>query len=376
MSRRPRRNHTAAFKAKVALAALKGEKTLSELAEQFDLHANQITQWRGPASGRCGSRVWRSQGAGIFQSRRDPAARQDRRVKPGAGFFRKRALESGSPERKKMIDPEDKLSIQKQSKLLKVSRSSVYYKPRPLSEDELKLMRAIDALHLEHPFAGSRMLRDFLLRDGVRVGRRHMRTAMRRMGIEAIYRKPNTSKPAQGHKIYPYLLRNVVVTRANQVWSTDISYIPMKRGFVYLVAVIDWFSRRVLNWKLSITMDVSFCLEALDEALKKYGKPEIFNTDQGSQFTSIDFTGRLKKEGIAISMDGKGRWCDNVFVERFWRSIKYEEVYLHAYDSVSEARSRIGQYIQFFNSRRPHSSLQAQTPDQVYFNRPQEQLAA
>jgi putative transposase len=275
-----------------------------------------------------------------------------------------------------MIDPEDKLSIQKQSKLLKVSRSSVYYKPRPLSEDELKLMRAIDELHLEHPFAGSRMLRDFLLRDDVRVGRRHMRTAMRRMGVEAIYRKPNTSKPAQGHKIYPYLLRNVAVTRANQVWSTDISYIPMKRGFVYLIAVIDWFSRRVLSWKLSITMDVSFCLEALDEALKKYGKPEIFNTDQGSQFTSIDFTGRLKKEGIAISMDGKGRWCDNVFVERFWRSIKYEEVYLHAYDSVSEARSRIGQYIQFFNSRRPHSSLQAQTPDQVYFNRPQEQLAA
>jgi putative transposase len=275
-----------------------------------------------------------------------------------------------------MIDPEDKLSIQKQSKLLKVSRSSVYYKPRPLSEDELKLMRAIDELHLEHPFAGSRMLRDFLLRDGVRVGRRHMRTAMRRMGVEAIYRKPNTSKPAQGHKIYPYLLRNVAVTRANQVWSTDISYIPMKRGFVYLIAVIDWFSRRVLSWKLSITMDVSFCLEALDEALSKHGKPEIFNTDQGSQFTSIDFTGRLKKEGIAISMDGKGRWCDNVFVERFWRSIKYEEVYLHAYDSVSEARSRIGQYIQFFNSRRPHSSLQAQTPDQVYFNRPQEQLAA
>ena len=275
-----------------------------------------------------------------------------------------------------MIDPEDKLSIQKQSKLLKVSRSSVYYKPRPLSEDELKLMRAIDELHLEHPFAGSRMLRDFLLRDGVRVGRRHMRTAMRRMGVEAIYRKPNTSKPAQGHKIYPYLLRNVAVTGANQVWSTDISYIPMKRGFVYLIAVIDWFSRRVLSWKLSITMDVSFCLEALDEALKKYGKPEIFNTDQGSQFTSIDFTGRLKKEGIAISMEGKGRWCDNVFVERFWRSIKYEEVYLHAYDSVSEARSRIGQYIQFFNSRRPHSSLQAQTPDQVYFNRPQEQLAA
>jgi putative transposase len=238
------------------------------------------------------------------------------------------------------------------------------------------LIRTIDELHLEHPFAGSRMLRDMLLRDGVRVGRRHMRTVMRRMGIEAIYRKPNTSKPAQGHKIYPYLLRNVTVTGTNQVWATDISYVPMKRGFVYLIAVIDGFSRRVLSWKLSITMDVSFCLEALDEALSKYGRPEIFNTDQGSQFTSIDFTGRLKQEGIAISMDGKGRWCDNVFVERFWRSIKYEEIYLHAYDSVSEARSRIGQYIQFFNNRRPHPSLQAQTPDQVYFSRPQEQQAA
>ena len=191
-----------------------------------------------------------------------------------------------------------------------------------------------------------------------------------------LYRKPNTSKPAQGHKIYPYLLRNVAVTRVNQVWSTDISYSTMKRGFVYLVAVIDWFSRRVLSWKLSITMDVSFCLEALDEALSKYGKPEIFNTDQGSQFTSETFTGRLKKAGIAISMDGKGRWCDNVFIERFWRSIKYEEVYLHAYESVSEARNRIGQYIQFFNNRRPHSSLQAQTPDQVYFNRSPEQRAA
>ena len=277
-----------------------------------------------------------------------------------------------------MIDPENELSIQKQSKLLKVSRSSLYYKQRPFSEDELKLMRTIDELHVEHPFAGSRMLRDMLLRDGLRIGRRHMRTVMRCMGIEALYRRPNTSMPAQGHKIYPYLLRNVTVTRVNQVWATDIRYVPMKHGFVYLVAVIDWFSRRVLSWKLSITMDVSFCLEALDEALSKHGRPEIFNTDQGSQFTSIDFTftGRLKQEGIAISMDGKCRWCDNVFVERFWRSIKYEEIYLHAYDSVREARIKIGKYIEFFNNGRPHSSLQAQTPDQVCFNRPQEQLAA
>ena len=196
------------------------------------------------------------------------------------------------------------------------------------------------------------------------------------MGIEAIYRKPNTSKPAPGHRIYPYLLRNLVITRPNQVWSTDISYIPMARGFVYLVAVIDWFSRRVLAWKLSITMDTSFCIEALDEALSRHGKPEIFNTDQGSQFTSEAFTGRLKEEGIKIGMDGKGRWRDNVFVERIWKSIKYEEVYLHAYASVSEARTSIGRYLEFYNSIRPHSSLKAQTPDQVYFNRLPESMAA
>ena len=210
-----------------------------------------------------------------------------------------------------MIDPDNELSIQKQTRLLKISRSSVYYQPRPLSEDELALMRKIDELHLEYPFAGNRMLRDFLERDKISIGRRHMRTVMRRMGIEAIYRKPNTSKPAPGHKIYPYLLRDVAITRPNQVWSTDISYVPMKRGFVYLIAVIDWYSRRVLSWRLSNTMDVSFCLEALDEALSKHGKPEIFNTDQGSQFTSVAFTDRLKSADIKISMDGKGRWCDN-----------------------------------------------------------------
>jgi putative transposase len=215
-----------------------------------------------------------------------------------------------------------------------------------------------------------------LSQQGFEVGRRHVRTLMRQMAIEAIYRRPNTSKPAPGHRIYPYLLRGLAITRPNQVWAMDITYIPMARGFVYLAAVVDWFSRRVLAWKLSITMDVSFCIEALEEALSNYGKPEIFNTDQGSQFTSEAFTGRLKKEGIQISMDGKGRWCDNVFVERLWRSLKYEEVYLHAYESVSETRTKIGRYIEFYNERRPHSSLKAQTPDQVYFYRPPEALAA
>jgi putative transposase len=275
-----------------------------------------------------------------------------------------------------MIDPGNKLSIQKQARLLKVSRSSVYYKPRPISAEDLKLMRQLDELHMDYPFAGSRLLRDLLAQRGVQVGRRHVRTLMRRLAIEALYRKPSTSKPAPGHRIYTYLLRGLAITRPNQVWAMDISYVPMARGFVYLTAVIDWFSRKVLSWRLSITMDVSFCLEALEEALDKHGKPEIFNTDQGSQFTSLAFTDRLKQAGIRISMDGKGRWRDNVFVERFWRSIKYEEIYLHAYESVTAARTGIGRYIAFFNQQRPHSSLNRQTPDQVYFNRLPETMAA
>jgi putative transposase len=275
-----------------------------------------------------------------------------------------------------MIDPEHQLPISRQAKLLKISRSTIYYRSRPISDVDLMLMRRIDELHLNYPFAGSRMLRDMLSHQGLEVGRRHVRTLMRRMGIEALYRKPNTSKPGSGHKIYPYLLRGLAITRPNQVWAMDISYIPMARGFVYLAAVIDWFSRRVLSWRLSITLDTSFCIEALEEALSQHGKPEMFNTDQGSQFTSEAFTRRLKEEGIQISMDGRGRWADNVFVERLWRSLKYEHVYLHAYETVGEARNKIGRYFDFYNSRRPHSSLRAQTPDQVYFHRPPEALAA
>ena len=275
-----------------------------------------------------------------------------------------------------MIDPEHDLSIKRQAEVLDISRSSVYYRQRPVSAEDLCLMRQVDELHLNYPFAGSRMLRDLLSHQGLEVGRRHVRTLMRRMGIEAIYRRPNTSKPAPGHRIYPYLLRGLAITRPNQAWAMDISYIPMARGLVYLAAVVDWFSRRVLAWRLSITMDVSFCIEALDEALSKNEKPEIFNTDQGSQFTTEAFTGRLKENGIAISMDGRGRWRDNVFVERIWKSIKYEEVYLHAYASVSEARTSITRYLEFYNSTRPHSSLKALTPDQVYFNRLPQPLAA
>ena len=275
-----------------------------------------------------------------------------------------------------MIDRSHELPIARQARALGVARSSVYYKPRPVSAEDLKLMRRIDELHLDHPFAGTRMLRDLLRREGVVVGRRHVATLMKRMGIAAIYRRPNTSKPAPGHKIYPYLLRGVKIERPNHVWATDISYIPMRRGFVYLAAVVDVASRRVLAHRVSITMEAEFCVEALKEALAKHGRPEIFNTDQGSQFTGHDFTSVLLDAKIAISMDGKGAWRDNVFVERLWRSVKYEEVYLRAYDSVSEARASIAKYLAFYNERRPHSSLDARTPDEAYFGCSEAVMAA
>jgi putative transposase len=275
-----------------------------------------------------------------------------------------------------MIDRVHALPLVQQASLLRLSRSSVYYLPRSVPPARLAVMHRIDALHLEYPFAGSRMLRDLLRAEGIAIGRLAVATLMRRMGIEALYRRPNTSKPAPGHKIYPYLLRGLAVDRPNQVWAMDITYIAMARGFVYLAAVVDWFSRRVLAWRLSITLETEFCLEAVNEALVRHGKPEIFNTDQGSQFTSVAFTGMLLDQKIAISMDGRGAWRDNVFVERLWRSVKYEEVYLRAYDSVSDARASLGRYLEFYNSRRPHSSLRARTPEQAYLDHLPQRVAA
>ena len=275
-----------------------------------------------------------------------------------------------------MIDRTHDLLITKQAKVLGISRGSVYYRQRPTPAADLAVMRRIDELHLEFPFAGSRMLRDLLKQEGIDIGRRHVSTLMKRMGIEALYRKPCTSNPTPGHKIYPYLLRGLTIDRPNQVWAMDITYVPMARGFVYLAAVVDWFSRRVLSWRVSISLEAAFCVEALEEALARHGRPEVFNSDQGSQFTSHDFTSVLLKAGIAISMDGRGSWRDNVFVERLWRSIKYEEVYLRAYNTVSEAQASIGRYLAFYNGRRPHSSLDRQTPDQAYFNRLPQSVAA
>jgi len=266
-----------------------------------------------------------------------------------------------------MIDRTHDLPLARQARVLSLSRSSLYYQPRPVSAEDLAIMRRIDELHLEHPFAGSRMLRDLLRGEGVQIGRARVITMMRRMEIEAIYRRPNTSKPAPGQKIYPYLLRGLLIDRPNQVWAMDITYIPMARGFVYLAAVIDWHTRRVLSWRVSITMEADFCIEAVEEALARHGKPEIFNTDQGSQFTSAAFTGLLNDNAVQISMDGRGAWRDNVFVERLWRSVKYEEVYLRAYESVAEARASLGRYLTFYNAKRPHSSLAARTPDEAYF---------
>lgn len=267
-----------------------------------------------------------------------------------------------------MIDRGAKVTVTRQAELLALSRSSVYYLPRALSDRDLRLMRRLDELHLQMPFYGSRKLTRELRKEGHDVGRRHVVTLMRRMGIEAIYRRPRTSIPAREAAIRPYLLGNLTITRPNQVWSSDITYLPMSHGFMYLVAILDVASRKVLAFRLSNTLTADFCVEALEEALTKFGAPEIFNTDQGSQFTSDEWIKMLDNAGVAISMDGKGRWIDNVFIERLWRSVKYEEVYLHGYANGTEARTSLTRYFRFYNARRSHQALEYRTPDEVYFN--------
>ncbi len=266
-----------------------------------------------------------------------------------------------------MIDMEHKLPITKQCKILELSRSSIYYEPTPVSDKDRELMRLIDEIHLEEPYLGSRRIKSILKRKGYKVGRIHVRTLMRKMGIEALYKKPRLSKPHPGHKIYPYLLRGLDITEANSVWCSDITYIPMARGFCYLAAVMDWASRKVLSWRLSNTLDVSFCIEALEEAILKYGTPDIFNTDQGSQFTSVEFTDILIKHNIKISMDGRNRWRDNIFIERLWKTVKYEEVYIKAYESISHAKKELKKFFERYNTWRPHQGLADRTPDEMYF---------
>jgi putative transposase len=275
-----------------------------------------------------------------------------------------------------MIDRDHPLPLTRQSEILELSRSSLYYEAVPTSARDLELMRLIDEIHLKYPFMGSRGIRDELQDRGHKVGREHVGTLMRKMGIAALYRKPNLSKPHPQHKVYPYLLRGMEITRANHVWAADITYLPMARGFCYLVAIMDWASRKVLAWRLSNTLDSSFCTEALEEAINKYGTADIFNTDQGSQFTSDAFIGILESHDIDISMDGKGRWMDNVFIERLWWSVKYQDVYLKAYSSIAEARQGLREYFEFYNSRRRHQSLDQRTPDDVYWNTLPQKVAA
>lgn len=265
-----------------------------------------------------------------------------------------------------MVNPVHSLPITRQCQLLSLNRSTYYYQSKTTGDEDLKLMRRIDEMHLQRPFYGSRRIRDWLQEEGHDTNRKKVQRLMRQMGITALYPKKNTSKPSKGHKVYPYLLKGLEINRSNQVWAADITYLPMAKGFVYLVVVMDWHSRKTLSWRLSNTMDTDFCVEALEEAIRHYGRPEIFNTDQGAQFTSEAFTSVLRQHEIKISMDGKGRWLDNVFVERLWRSVKYEEVYLHAYESIPEARKGIGNYLAFYNTERKHQSL-GMTPDQAYY---------
>jgi putative transposase len=270
-------------------------------------------------------------------------------------------------ERLALVDHDDPvLPVAAQCRLLKVARSPLYYQPIPADADELAVMRRIDELHLEYPFYGSRRMAVVLRDDGRVVNRKRTQRLMRLMGLEAIYQKPNTSRPHPDHKVYPYLLRGLIIDRPNQVWCADITYIPMAKGFVYLVAVMDWFSRRVLAWRLSITMETDFCVDALREAMDRHGRPEIFNTDQGVQFTSAAFLDELSSQSVRISMDGKVRFLDNIFIERLWRSLKYEEVYIKAYGSVAEARQGIGGWLAFYNDKRPHQALDYRTPRAVH----------
>ncbi|MDP6180196.1 MAG: IS3 family transposase [Desulfatiglandales bacterium] len=366
---RSRKNYPASFKAKVALAALREDAPISELSSRFGVHAGVIQRWKKEAvqsledSFKGKSERLRTDHSTVIK---------ELHAKIGQLTVEKDFLEFslrtiGNRRRQEMVEPTNtNLPISSQCDLLSVSRSSWYYTPKGESPLNLKLMRLIDEQFLKTPFYGSRQMARHLRREGYCVGRHRVRRLMRLMGIEAIYQTPRTSDPHPKHKIYPYLLRDLEITHSNQVWCTDITYIPLGRGFLYLVAIMDWYSRKVLSWRLSNTMDTSFCLEALEEAIDKYGAPEIFNTDQGSQFTSIDFTGLLKAHGIRISMDGKGRWMDNVFIERLWRSLKYECVYLKAFTNGGHARKEIGDWMQYYNMQRPHSTFEGRTPKEVY----------
>ncbi|WP_423206342.1 IS3 family transposase [Paracoccus yeei] len=366
-----RRNHDAGFKARVALEAVKGERTVSELAAEYGVHPTMIHQWKKALldgasdifdrGGKKKAEVDEETVRLLHAKIGELAVANDflsRKLKPWTGQVRRGMIERSHPT----------LSVGAQCRLLSISRSSFYYAPRGETEMNLTLMRLIDRQFLETPFYGVQQMTWHLQNEGHAVNVKRIRRLMRLMRLMPIYQKPNTSKPAKGHKTYPYLLGGLRVDRPGQVWCADITYLPMRRGFLYLVAIMDWFTRKVLAWRISNTLEADFCVEALNEAVHRFGPPEIMNTDQGSQFTSFAWTDRLKRIGTRISMDGKGRCLDNIFIERLWRSLKYECVYLHAWETGSQAKAGVGRWITFYNHQRPHAAHGGQPPAVVYFN--------
>src|SRR3982750_641583 len=362
-----RKTYNPKFKARVAMEALRGEKTLSQLGSQYKVHPIQIAKWRKLAL---------EQMPELFVDGRrktSPAEVESTALYEEIGRLKvewdwlKKKLASSTEDLRSLVDwDHDAISIRRQCELLGVNRASLYYQQLGENEENLQCMRWIDEQYTETPFFGSRRMTAWLRQEKrVDINRKRVARLMQLMGLEAVYPKPKLSRPGEGHKIYPYLLKDVSIERVNQVWSTDITYIRLARGFCYLVAVMDWHSRFVLSWSVSVTLEMEFCLEALARALRR-ARPEIFNSDQGSQFTSERFTGELAKRGISISMDGRGRCFDNIFIERLWRSLKHEEVYLNDYERVSEARSGIERGFEFYNHRRPHQSLGYRTPAAIY----------